>query len=207
MDVCRSAGESVRRQEAAMEAWSMAKHVRIYTGETSRVQGHSLVQEILQYLYQNGASGATVLRGVEGYGLDHHMHSEHVEVLSFNLPIVIDWIDSPERVDQLLPKITTLVRDGLIVANDVQVVKHAPKVLGTIDSRRTVGEVMTREPVTVRPETPVRELAELLIARNYRALPVGDPDNRLLGIVTNGDLIERGELSLRAELLHLLAPE
>jgi CBS domain-containing protein len=69
---------------------------------------------------------------------------------------------------------------------------------------RTVGEVMTREVATVHPETPVHELVELLVHRNYRALPVVDRDGRIAGIVTNADLIRSGGLGVRAELLHVL---
>jgi CBS domain-containing protein len=63
---------------------------------------------------------------------------------------------------------------------------------------------MTREVVSVRPDTPLGEVVRLLLERDFRALPVVDADGRLLGIITNADLVERGGLSGRLELLRVL---
>jgi len=73
-------------------------------------------------------------------------------------------------------------------------------------ARVQVEDVMTRDVTTVGPETSLREAVELLVAGGHRALPVVDRDRRVVGIVTNGDLVERGGLRLRVELLRSLTP-
>ncbi|HET7034143.1 MAG TPA: DUF190 domain-containing protein, partial [Thermomicrobiaceae bacterium] len=190
-----------------MENLGEGRRVRIYLMEGARSHGHSLRQEIVGYLRRHGAMGATVFRGIEGFGPHHRLHSDTIEVLMLDLPIVIEWIDTPERVAQLLPEIRTLVGEGLIVADTVEIVTHGPSVPPRLDDRQTIEAIMTRQPATVFPETPIQNLVELLVDRNYRALPVVDHAGKLIGLVTNGDLIERGGLSLRAELLHFLEPE
>lgn len=186
---------------------NQGRRVRIYLMESARSHGHSLRQEILGYLRKHGAMGATVFRGIEGFGPHHRLHSDTIEVLMLDLPIVIEWVDTPERVAQLLPQIRALVGEALIVVDTVEIIQHASGTLQPFDDRQTVETVMTRQPATVLPETPVQQLAALLVERNYRALPVVDPAGKLVGLVTNGDLIERGSLGLRAELLHLLDPQ
>jgi PII-like signaling protein len=100
-----------------------AKKVSIYVGENHQHHGHSDYSGILDFLFYRGVSGASVMRGVAGFGADHHMHTTRIEVLTGNLPMKIEFIESPEKVEELLPKLHEMVGTGLIEVQDTTVVK------------------------------------------------------------------------------------
>ena len=101
-----------------------AKKVSIYVGEDHQHHGHSIDSAaILDFLFYRGVSGASVMRGVAGFGADHHMHTTRIEVLTGNLPMKIEFIESPEKVEELLPKLHEMVGTGLIEIQDTTVVK------------------------------------------------------------------------------------
>src|SRR5207244_1891227 len=109
-------------------------------------------------------------------------------------------LDGPERVERLLPRVCDLVREGTVTVEDVGIVKYAHREPLAVPTD-SVAEVMTREVVAVHPSTPVGEVVRLLLDRDFRSVPVVDDLNRLVGIVTNRDLIDRGGLTARVELL------
>jgi PII-like signaling protein len=100
-----------------------AKKVSIYVGEDHQYHGHSLYAAILDYLFYRGVSGANVVRGIAGFGADHHLHTTRILRLTENLPIKIQFVESPERVDELLPKLHEMVGTGLIEIQDTMVAK------------------------------------------------------------------------------------
>lgn len=100
-----------------------AKKVTVYVGEDHQYHGQSVYAAILDFLFYRGVSGANVVRGVAGFGADHHMHTMHIERLTENLPIKIEFIESPEKVEELLPKLHEMVGTGLIEVQDTIVVK------------------------------------------------------------------------------------
>jgi PII-like signaling protein len=81
-----------------------AKKVSIYVGEDHQYHSHSLYAAILDYLFYRGVSGANVVRGIAGFGADHHLHTTRILRLTENLPIKIQFVESPEKVDELLPR-------------------------------------------------------------------------------------------------------
>lgn len=102
-----------------------AKKVVIYVGEDHQYHGHSLYSAILDYLFYHRVSGANVVRGMAGFGADHHLHSTRILRLTENLPIKIEFIESPEKVEELLPKLHEMAGTGLIEVQDTTVVKPA----------------------------------------------------------------------------------
>ena len=100
-----------------------AKKVVIYVGEDHQYHGQSAYSAILDFLFYRAVSGANVVRGLAGFGADHHMHTTHIERLTENLPIKIEFIESLEKVEELLPKLRDLVGTGLIEVQDTVVVK------------------------------------------------------------------------------------
>lgn len=100
-----------------------AKKVSIYVGEDHKYHGHSLYSAILDFLFYRGISGANVVRGIAGFGADHHMHTMRIERLTENLPIKIEFIESPDKVEELLPKLHEMVGTGLIEVQETMVVK------------------------------------------------------------------------------------
>jgi PII-like signaling protein len=100
-----------------------AKKVSIYVGEDHQYHSNSLYAAILDYLFYRGVSGANVVRGMAGFGADHHLHTTRILRLTENLPIKIQFVESPEKVDELLPKLHEMVGTGLIEIQDTIVVK------------------------------------------------------------------------------------
>lgn len=100
-----------------------AKKVSIYVGEDHKYHGQSVYSAILDFLFYRGISGANVVRGIAGFGADHHMHTMRIERLTENLPIKIEFIESWEKVEELLSKLHEMVGTGLIEVQETTVVK------------------------------------------------------------------------------------
>lgn len=105
-----------------MQLYGEATRITIYIGESDRYQGGNLYMAILNFLRSEGASGATVMRALGGFGAHSRIRTANIEVLSSDLPIRIEWIDLPQRVDRLLPQLQRMVNDGLILRETVTVV-------------------------------------------------------------------------------------
>jgi CBS domain-containing protein len=182
-----------------MQLQGKVLRVIIYIGESDHYQGKALYMALLQLLKKEGGSGATVVRGLAGFGAKSRIHTATIVDLSTDLPIRVEWVDQPEVVERLLPQVRQMVDDGLITVEEVDVVQYAP-------GRRPdplaqpVQDVMRREVVLVAPDTPAAEVVTLLLQKGYRSLPVVDEDGRLQGIITDGDLLRRAGLSARLDL-------
>lgn len=182
-----------------MQLQGKAIRVTIYIGESDHFQDKALYMALLQFLRREGAAGATVLRGLAGFGAKSRIHTASIVDLSTDLPIRVEWVDQPEVVERLLPQVRRMVNDGLITLEEVDVVQYAP-------GRRAdplaqlVQDVMRREVVSVGPDTAVAEVVALLLQKGYRSLPVVDANGRLQGIITDGDLLRRTELRTRLNL-------
>jgi PII-like signaling protein len=104
-----------------------AKKVTIFVNEDTQHHFTPLSDAILTFLLHRGVSGATATRAVAGFGPHHVMHTSKIEVLSEHLPIRIEFIESPEKVDELMPTLYDMVNDGLIEVQDTNVVKVADR--------------------------------------------------------------------------------
>jgi CBS domain-containing protein len=182
-----------------MQLQGKALRVTIYIGESDRYQGKSLYMALLHFLKQKGAAGATVGRGLAGFGAHSRIRTATLVDLSSDLPIRVEWVDQPELVERLLPQVRQMVNDGLITVETVDVVQYAP-------GRRPdplaqpVQNVMRTEVMSVAPATSLTEIVNLLLQKRYRSLPVVDVDGRIQGIITEGDLLRRTGLVARLDL-------
>ena len=98
--------------------------MRIFLGETDKYEGKLLYHELLETLRDERIAGATVLRGIGGFGAKSHMHSANLLSLTHNLPIIIEAVDSAENIERVLPKIENMVGDGLITFEKLKVIKR-----------------------------------------------------------------------------------
>lgn len=108
---------------------SRAKLVRIYLGESDKSNDECLYEAIVKKLHMMEFSGATVYRGILGYGAKGHTHKSGRFHLSRDLPIMISVIEKPERVDELVRVVSEMMQDGIIVTSDVelhQIVRDIP---------------------------------------------------------------------------------
>lgn len=101
-----------------------ALRLRLYIGEADRWQGRPLSEAIVLVLRERGIAGATVVRGIEGYGRNARLHTAKILRLSEDLPIVIDVVDSESTIRAILPELDGMVGDGLITLEPVEVVAY-----------------------------------------------------------------------------------
>jgi PII-like signaling protein len=102
-----------------------AVKVSIYLSEGSTHHGASTYSSILDFLFFHGVSGATVLKGVAGFGADHHIHSASSVEISDHLPLKIEFIEAREKVDELLGKLEEMAGSGMIELQETTVAKPA----------------------------------------------------------------------------------
>jgi uncharacterized protein len=98
--------------------------VRIYVGEADHHDGVPLYQAIVERLREKGLAGATVLRGIEGFGANARLHTTRLLRLSEDLPILIEIVDQEDRLRAVLPELDAMVGDGLITLERVEVLAY-----------------------------------------------------------------------------------
>ena len=99
-----------------------AKKVTVYVIEGQNYHGTACYAAILDYLFFRGISDATVTRGIAGFGTDHKLHTSRLVELADQMPIKIEFIETPERVNEVLPKLTEIASQGLIEVQDTTVI-------------------------------------------------------------------------------------
>ena len=104
-----------------------AKKVTIFVNEDTHHHLTALHDSIMTFLMHRGVSGATATRAFSGFGSHQVMHTPKLELMAEHLPIRIEFVDTPEKVDEVLPTLYDMVTDGLIEVQDTTVVKHARK--------------------------------------------------------------------------------
>ena len=104
-----------------------AKKVTIFVNEDTQHHFASLCDAILAFLLHKGVSGATATRAMAGFGAHRVMHTPKIEVLAEHLPVRIEFIESAEKVDEIMPTLYDMVNDGVIEVQDTNVVKVANK--------------------------------------------------------------------------------
>jgi CBS-domain-containing membrane protein len=175
------------------------KQLTIFFGETDQYHHQTLYMAIIEMLRREGCSGATATRGVAGFGASSLIHTSSILRLSMDLPIVIMVVDRPERIERIIARLREMAPGALIVVQDVEVVQSgAPFREGLPDVK--VAEVMRRDVVTVRPDSPVTQVVELLLGKNFTAVPVVDGGGKLVGIVSDSDLLTRGGMKVAINL-------
>jgi uncharacterized protein len=98
--------------------------MRIHLGESDKWHSKPLHEAIVALLRKEGFSGATVLRGVGGYGGSSVYHTDKLLRLSQDLPIVVEVIETQERIDQILPRLDDMIQGGLITLEKVRVILY-----------------------------------------------------------------------------------
>lgn len=100
------------------------KLLRIFIGESDRWHGKPLYEEIVALARREHLAGATVLRGIEGFGAKSHLHTSRILRLSEDLPIVIEMVDTEENIDRVLPMLDAMVGDGMLTVEKVHVIAY-----------------------------------------------------------------------------------
>jgi len=98
--------------------------LRIFIGESDRFEGRPLVEVIVNRARERGMAGATVLHGTMGFGAHSRMHTAKILRLSEDLPVVIEIVDKPERIEAFLPELDEMIVEGLVTLEKVRVMAY-----------------------------------------------------------------------------------
>lgn len=107
-----------------MKIPSEGKLLRIFVGEADRWEGRPLYEAVVLEAKKQGLAGATAIKGFLGFGCKSHLHTAKLLRLSEDLPIIIEIVDSEEKIAAFLPKLDTMVKEGLITLEKAQVVMY-----------------------------------------------------------------------------------
>ena len=97
--------------------------IRIHFGEDDRWQGRPLHEAIVEEARRQDLAGATVYRGIEGYGASSRIHRKHL-LTSSDLPVMVCIIDEAEKIQRFLPILESMVSEGLIAISEVEVIRY-----------------------------------------------------------------------------------
>lgn len=97
--------------------------MRIFVGESDRYENQPLYKKILTLLQKEQFTGATVLRGVAGFGVNFVLHTDKLLTLSQNLPLVIEVVDNENRLEAILPRLEEMIQGGLVTFEKVRAVR------------------------------------------------------------------------------------
>lgn len=108
-----------------MKTLKDARLLRIYVAENERIHNIPLHEAVVKAAREAGLSGATVLRGIIGYGSHREIHTTKILSLALDLPVVIEIVDLPEKIDRFLPILEEIVPEGLVTLESVKMIRYS----------------------------------------------------------------------------------
>jgi PII-like signaling protein len=107
-----------------MKLPSEAELLRIFIGESDRYRGRPLYEVIVEEARRGGLAGATVLRGAIGFGAHSRIHTAKILRLSEDLPMVVEIVDTPDKIAEFLPELDQMIGEGLVTLEKVRVITY-----------------------------------------------------------------------------------
>ncbi|MDP3695452.1 MAG: DUF190 domain-containing protein [Desulfocapsaceae bacterium] len=101
--------------------------MRIFLGESDKIGHRPLYEVLVEFFKKEGFAGATVLRGVAGFGAHSVFHTDKLLRLSLDLPIIIEVVESQEKIDAVMPRIDEMMNGGMITLEKATVIRYTPK--------------------------------------------------------------------------------
>jgi hypothetical protein len=101
-----------------------ATRLTVFIGETDQWHRHPVYTEIVHRAHAAGLAGATVLRGIEGFGASSHLHTTRILSLNEDLPVAVIIVDSDEAIRAFLPQLDELIAEGLVIIDPVEVIRY-----------------------------------------------------------------------------------
>lgn len=98
--------------------------LRVFIGESDKIDGRPLYEVIVEKARRQGIAGATVLRGFLGFGANSRIHTSKVLRLSEDLPIVVEMVDAEDKIDEFLPELDEMIGEGLVTREKVRVIAY-----------------------------------------------------------------------------------
>jgi PII-like signaling protein len=100
--------------------------MRVHIGERDKFRGKPLYAAIVELLRARHYAGATVYRGIMGFGASSTVHTDRIEALSLDLPVIVECIETQERIDAILPELDGMIGGGLITLERANVIMYRP---------------------------------------------------------------------------------
>lgn len=179
------------------------QRIRIYITENDMWDKQPLYLAMLKLLQREGASGATVLTGIRGFGPRQRMRTADF-VLSDHQPIVLEWIDQPAAIERIMPRLNEMLSNTLVTIEDVQPYTPMLRSQGPFTGERSAGDVMQKAPATITPAERLGKALALMLSRRQTTLPVLNEQGRMVGVLADQELQRRIGLALPMRLLYLL---
>ena len=183
-----------------------ARRMTIFIGESDQWHHQPLYMAILEHLKTAGCAGATVTRGLAGFGAHSRIKTANILTLSVDLPVVITVIDAAETIERVMSEVSTMLSGGLIIVEDTEIYFHSAAFRGGLPDLR-VKDVMSTDPEAVTPDTPIAEVVDRLMARDYMALPVVDDQRRVVGVISDTDMLSAGVTRLSVSVHKVIGPD
>lgn len=175
--------------------------IEIFTSEETRCHGVPIAKAVIQFVSRLGiAARCMVIRGIGGCYESGEIASSTIEVLSYNMPLKIEIVLPSSELDRVLPSIEEMVGDGIVMIEEQEAWIHKTH-SRLIPRHLKVKDVMTHHPKSVSVDAPLRAVVSCMIQGGFNGIPAIDGENRPVGMITQGDLITRGELPVRLGLL------
>jgi len=114
-----------------VELTGSAKRLTVFVGEHDTHEHHSVAEEIVHRAHAAGLAGATVFRGIEGFGASNHLHTTRLLSLSDDLPLCVVIVDSAPAIEGFVDQLDELVDGGLVIVEDVEVLRYVRHDPGT----------------------------------------------------------------------------
>lgn len=177
------------------------KKIEIFTNEEARWQGQPLYAAVVQFIHDlKIAARCLVTRGIEGCYESGEMATGRLEVLSYNLPVCVTIVAPAAESERILAQVEGMVADGLVTVQEVQIISYKSR--GRLLPRHTrVRDIMTPTPRKVNPDTPLDEVARLLLSSTFTGVPVVDDRGRPVGVISQSDLLYKAGMPMRLGLL------
>ena len=102
--------------------------LRVYIAETVRIDDRPAYKYLVDYFRKKGFPGCTVFRGMEGYGHENILRTVDVLRFSLNLPIIIDVVDTKEKIMAVMPDVENMIQYGLVIVQEIQMIRKVPPV-------------------------------------------------------------------------------
>lgn len=175
--------------------------IEIFTSEEAKYGGQSLYSAVVQYISRlKIAARCVVSRGIAGCYENGEMATQHILVLSYNMPVKIEIILPSPELESVLPKIEEMVSDGIVVVEEMEIRTHKTQ-KRLIPRQIKVRDVMTSCPKFVKSSAVISDVIKLLLSSDFNGVPVVDDGGKPIGIITQGDLLTRAGMPVRIGLL------
>lgn len=164
--------------------------LKIFITDTALYQGRPLHEVIIETARQQSMANVVAYRGCAGFGANNLLQAVDLLHLTSEQPLVIEIVDIPSRIKTLFLLLRDLVPEGTLVIQAGQAFFRLPV---------PITEIMTAPVATVDLDAPLHDVVSLLLHREIKAVPVMN-ENRILGIITGGDLLSRAQMPLRLDM-------